>query len=94
MATKVRVSKKGKLYSRDWLRGLYMAIAAPVMYFIIDWLSKDKEPFNWRTFATVALTAAVPYLLKNYVLEPAKVITTTDTNTKAVNAAERVKDVV
>lgn len=95
MATKVRVSKQGKLYGGDWLRGLYMAVASPVLYFVLEWLDKENEPFSWRTILKIALSAGGVYLIKNFGIEPAKTIVTTDTNTKAFNVADRIKkDVV
>ena len=40
----------------------------------------------------MAIASALAYLLKNFAVEPAKTIVTTDTNAKAVNANQKIKD--
>jgi hypothetical protein len=92
MAT-VRTSKKFSLNISDAWRSAFMAIAVPVIVYIQDWVDHDTE-FNWKLVFKIAIGSALAYLIKNFAIEPPKVITTTDTNTKAENATAKIKDVV
>lgn len=87
----VRLSKKFTLQVPDFVRGAFMAVITPVLVFVQDWLDHDTE-FNWKLVAKIAVGSLVGYLIKNFAFEPAKVITTTTTNTKAENAATTIKD--
>lgn len=89
----VRLSKKYSLQLPDVVRGALLAAGTTLLVFIQDWLSKDSD-FDWKLALKVALGTIVSYLLKNGIFEKAKVITTADTNTKAVNATEKIKEVV
>ncbi|MFA6087419.1 hypothetical protein [Mucilaginibacter sp.] len=92
MAT-VRLSKKFTLAGSDLLRGLLMAVLTPVLVVVQQSIEKGSLVFNWQQLAMAAVGGGVAYLLKNFFIEPAKVITTT-TNTKAENAATNIKEVV
>lgn len=93
MEPQVRVSKKFSLELSDFWRGLLLAVISPVLVFIQDWLTGDND-LDWKLVAKISIGALVGYLIKNFAYEPAKVITTTETNTKAENAATRIKDAV
>lgn len=57
---------------RDWMKGLIMAIGAPVLTFIIDSLNEGELTLNWRKLAIVALSAGLMYLLKNFFTDDVK----------------------
>lgn len=90
----VRLSKKFTLQASDFVRGAALAVGTAVLTVVQQSLERGELKFNWSLIGTTAISAFVAYLVKNYAFEPAKVITTTDTNTKAVNASEKIKDVV
>ena len=89
----VRLSKKFSLQVPDFVRGAFMAVITPVLVFIQDWLDHDTE-FNWKLVLKIAVGSLVGYLIKNFAFEPAKTIVSSDTNTKAVNANEKIKEAV
>lgn len=88
-----RISKKFTLQLSDFWRGLLLAVISPVLVFVQEWLTGTHD-MDWRLVAKIAVGALVGYLLKNFAFEPPKVITTTETNTKAENAQERIKDAI
>jgi len=90
----VRLSKKFTLQVPDFVRGALLAVGASVLTVIQQSIEKAELKFNWSIIGTTAVSAFVAYLLKNGVFEAPKVITTVDTNTKAVNATERIKEAV
>lgn len=92
MAT-VKLSPKYNLQIPDVVRGALLAGATTLLVFIYDWLSKDTD-LDWRLALKVSAASLVSYLLKNGVFEKAKVITTLDTNLKAENASDKIKEVV
>lgn len=92
MAT-VRLSKKYALQWMDAVRGGLLAALSSVLTLVYDLLSKgDLNNINWKSIGIAAITVFVGYLLKNGLLEPAKVIVTASSNEKAVNATETIKD--
>ncbi len=94
MAT-VRLSKRYALQWMDAVRGGVLAALSSVLTLVYDLLSKgDLNNINWKSISISGVTVFVGYLLKNGLLEPPKVITTAKTNQKAVNAAEKINDVV
>lgn len=93
MAT-VRLSQKYSIQVPDIIRGGLLAAGAAVLTVVQESLQKGELNFNWKVIATTAVSTLVAYLLKNGLFEPAKVITTVDTNTKAQNATEKIKEVV
>lgn len=94
MEPKVVVSKKFSLGNRDWWRSLVMAMLTPVIFIIQQTIDKGEFVFNWKLIAMTAISAGVAYLIKNFSIEPPKTIVTTETNTKAENASQRIKEVV
>lgn len=91
---KVITSKKFTLQWRDAIKGLIVAALTAPITTIYDSLSAGELDINWGKIGASALAGGLAYVLKNWLIEPPKVITVTDTNTKAENAAERVKEVV
>lgn len=94
METKVVLSKRFSLAGRDWLRALLMAVLTPVLFIVQQTVERGELVFNWKAIATAAIAGGVAYIIKNGLIEPPKVITTTETNTKAENAQEKIKDAV
>lgn len=92
MAT-VRLSKRFTLQISDAWRSAFMAIASPVLVYVYDWASGDHE-LNWHLVFKMSIASGVAYLLKNFAVEPAKTVVTSDTNLKAANATEKIKDAV
>lgn len=93
MAT-VRLSKKFSLDIPDVIRGGLLAVGAAVLTIIQRSLEAGELNFNWKLIGTTAISTFIAYLVKNYAFEPPKTIVVSDTNTKAVNATERVKEAV
>lgn len=92
---KVTLSKKYALQWMDAVRGGLLAALSSVLTLVYDLLSKgDLNNINWKSLGITGITVFVGYLLKNGLLEPAKVITTVDTNKKAENATATIKEAV
>jgi hypothetical protein len=87
-----RVSEKFSLQLPDFWRGLLLAVFSPILVFVQDWLTGSNE-LSWILIAKISVAALVGYLIKNFGIEPPKVIVSAKTNTKAINAGERIKDV-
>jgi len=88
----ITLSKKFTLQGGDFLRGLGMAIATPVLVAVQRLIEAGKVDFSWKALLMMGIGGGVAYLLKNLVLEPATVKVTTDTNQKAVNAEKNIKE--
>ncbi len=88
----VRLSKRFTLQWVDTLRGALLAALSSALTLLYELIGKD--PINWINVRNVAAVAFIGYLIKNFAVEPAKVTVTADTNTKAVNATDRIKEVV
>jgi hypothetical protein len=91
---KTVVSKQFSLDARDWWRGLIIAALTPVFFIVQQSIDKGELVFNWKTIGMAALGGGLAYLAKNFLLEPPKVITKAESNLKAVNAAEKIKQTV
>lgn len=92
MAT-VQLSKRFTLQISDAWRSAFMAIVSPALVYIYDWASGDHE-LNWHLVFKMSVASAITYLIKNGVVEPPKTTVINSTNAKAVNATEKIKDVV
>ena len=62
-----------KLLKRDWLKGLVMAVGAPVLTFIYDSLKATEFVFEWKKLLLVAGSAGVAYLIKNFFTDDIKI---------------------
>jgi len=98
MAT-VRLSKKWTLQWADVARGgvvaVFSAVGSTIYQIVNDSVIKGIPiVVDWGNVLNVAILAGAAYIAKNFGWEPAKVITTADTNQKAVNANEKIKEVV
>lgn len=98
MAT-VRLSKKWTLQWQDVLRGAVVSAfssVAGVAYQAVNdaIINHVAVTINWSNILNIAIVAFIGYVGKNFGFEPPKVITTTDSNTKAVNATEKIKEAV
>jgi hypothetical protein len=90
----IKLSKKFSLDSSDWLRGLGIAVATPVLIAVQRVIDAGKMDFSWKSLLMAGIGGGVAYILKNWLFEPAKTVVTSDTNTKAENVAEKVKEVL
>ena len=54
------------LQTRDFLKGLLMAILVPVLVAVENSLDAGQITFNWPLLGKVAIGAAIGYLLKNF----------------------------
>lgn len=91
MAKKVIVSPKFALQLRDFLKGGLIAVLAAVVPVIQSTIEAGELKFNWVAIGSTALSAFVAYIAKNFLFEPAKVITTYHTNEHANAVAEDIK---
>lgn len=66
-------SKQFTLNTRDILRGLLVAVLSPVFTILLTSLDKGELTFNWKVIGAVALSAALSYVLKNF-LSPGTVV--------------------
>lgn len=94
METKVIESKKGSLSSRDFLRGLGIAVGTAVIGLIVQVLEAGSLDFNWKEIAIAGLSAGAVYVGKNWFLEPPKTIVTTSNNSDLTSVTKDIKDVV
>lgn len=94
METKTIISEKFSLQARDFVTGLLMFVLGSVVTFFYELFQAggNIDEINFETIIKVALSAATTYLFKNWVLEPAKVITTTSSNTNARKAKVMIID--
>ena len=83
MATKVRLSKKGSIDIRDIVRGLIIASITSALVVIQSSIESGVVTFNWKQIAMSAIGGGVAYILKNWLLEPAKVVTEVSSNIEA-----------
>lgn len=51
---------------KDFLRGLILAILAPVLLAIQQSIAAGEVTLNWRTLGLTAISALVAYLIKNF----------------------------
>lgn len=68
--TTVTTSKKFNLNLSDWVRGLLVAVITGPITIIIQSLNEGSLTFNWKTIITVGLSAALSYVVKNWLLTP------------------------
>lgn len=91
----VKTSKKFSLTAPDWLKGLLMAIGAPVITLIIQSTNAGTLTFDWKALLTTAISAAGMYLLKNFFTPSQTTITGTpapdSTTTVVIPPAAEVK---
>lgn len=75
---KIIVSKQFSLKLRDFLKSFFMAVGTPVLYF----LQEAIPGYNLDPLAKIAISAAVSYLIKNFIEKP-KTIVISASNTDA-----------
>lgn len=88
----VVLSKKFTLQWRDAIRGLLIAALTSALVVVQQAVETGNLKFNWPSIGMAAIGGGVAYLLKNWLIEPAKTIVVSDTNNKAVKATEAIKD--
>lgn len=72
-------SGKGQLSKRDWLIGLLMTVAPPMLTYAYDavmaFLSYEPVEFDWRTLLKFGLSSGAIYIVKN-LTDASKIIIT------------------
>lgn len=61
-----------KLNFNDILKGLLMAVLAPVIVIIEQSVTSGVLTFDWKTIGLAALGGGVGYLIKNFFTAPKK----------------------
>lgn len=74
MAT-TTTSGQFSLNTRDFLKGLLIAVLTPVITVIIQSLEAGNLKFDWTAIGVTALSAFLAYILKNFLATPQIVIT-------------------
>jgi len=54
-----------RLNTKDFLKGLLMAILVPSLVIILEALKTNELNFDWKVIATTAIGGGLAYLLKN-----------------------------
>lgn len=93
-ATTVRISEKYSLSLPDYVKGAGIAVGTAFLQMIVDTLNTGNLVFDWKTILVTSLSAGAAYLAKNWLVEPAQVITSVQTNAKAIEVAKDVKEIV
>ena len=92
----ITTSKQWMLNYRDFLKGLLVAVIGAVLTTVQTSLDAGSLTFNWKTIATVGITAGVAYLVKNFATpsqiilkkdnaQPVTIATTTETVGTIIN---------
>lgn len=93
MQPEVIKSEQFTLNLRDVFRGLVIASLTSALVVIQNSVVSGAIVFNWSQIGTAAIAGGVGYLLKNWLLEPAKVITVVPQG-EAEQTAQEIKKVV
>ena len=70
---KVKVDKQFSLKVKDFLKGIYVSVIAPLVLIIAGQFQIGNFDLNWKELGLLAISTFVAYLLKNY-LTPTKVV--------------------
>jgi len=68
---------------RDWLKGLLMAIAVPVLLAVQQSLEAGELTLKWKQLLMAAISGLVAYLIKNFFTDDVK------TAVKVLDEADR-----
>jgi hypothetical protein len=55
-----------KLNIEDFFKGLIVAVLSALVTFLYNTMESGEVVFNWKMIGTTALTAALAYIIKNY----------------------------
>lgn len=66
-------NKQGSLQTRDFVKGLLIAVLTAVLALVQTSLQAGELNFDWKVIGTAALSAGLAYIVKNW-LEPTTVI--------------------
>jgi hypothetical protein len=86
---KTVLSKKGEISFRDIARGLIIAAGTSALLVVQQSIDSGELVFNWKAISMAAISGGVAYLIKN-LLEPSKVITITNSASKAKVVKEKI----
>lgn len=73
--TTVTTSKRFTINWRDILKGLKIAVIAPVLAIIYKSIQEGSLTFNWKVIGLAAVGGLISYLIKNF-LEPGQIVIT------------------
>ena len=81
------LSNQFSLTSRDFLKGLIMAVIVPVLLAIQQSLAAGTVTFNWKALGLTAMASFVGYILKNFLSNdvPAAQATIQEAQQKAID---------
>lgn len=60
------MSKLFSLNIQDFFKGLVVAVISAVVTFLYNTMDSGEVVFNWKQIATISLTSALAYIIKNY----------------------------
>lgn len=86
------LSERFSLQGRDFIKGLIVAALTAALVVVQTSLSSGNLVFKWEEIGMAAVAGGVGYLIKNFAIEPPKVITTTSTNVEAKKAQAEIQD--
>lgn len=66
------ISGKFSLKTKDFLKGLLIAIGTSVLVVIQTSIEQGEFTFKWKTITMVAIGATITYLLKNFLTDDTK----------------------
>lgn len=71
---KVKIDKQFALKAKDFLKGAYVSVIAPIVLVVLEQLQVGNFNLDWKALGALALSTFVGYLLKNYFAPTAVVI--------------------
>lgn len=83
---KLILSEKFTVQTRDFINGLLLAVVSAILPIITQTLQEGSFLFDWQMIGTVASSTFIAYIAKKF-LEPAKIVTTYNTNARAKKVA-------
>lgn len=88
MPTTSTTSGQFSLSTKDLLKGLVVAVITPVFTILIQSLNEGSLTFDWKAIGATALSAALAYLLKNFLAPPTIVVEAPKETVKAVKKGD------
>lgn len=89
---KTILSEKFTLQGRDFIKGSIIAALTAALVLIQNSLASGEIVFNWQQIGMAAFAGGVGYLIKNFAIEPPKVINIAASNVEAKKAETEIKE--
>lgn len=80
---KVKIDKQFALKAKDFLKGAYVSVIAPIVLVVLEQFQIGNFNLDWKALWALALSTFVGYLLKNYFAPTAVVIEQPEAQTLA-----------